>query len=249
VPAIVRTIVYIDALNLYYRALRDTPYRWLDPVALSDALLPADEVVEVKYFTAKIKAIPNDPGAPTRQQVYLRALDTVPRLTVVPGFFNRRRSFFALAMGRVGEDLTAREKLTAGLARLSFLRSGLLTMKSDPIPRVRIWKTEEKGSDVNLASHLLVDAFNGEFEQAAVISNDSDLGWPVRYVRETVGKPVVVLNPSMHRNRHLTPDGTPPNEDRRIGLAELAVGQLPLVITDGKGKLHRPPGWDQAKKH
>jgi len=84
-----------------------------------------------------------------------------------------------------------------------------LKMKSDPIPRLRVWKTEEKGSDVNLGSHLLVDGFNARYEQAAVISNDSDLEWPIRYVRETLGLPVVVLNPSKHRNRRLAPENLP----------------------------------------
>ena len=34
---------------------------------------------------------------------------------------------------------------------------------------------EEKGSDVNVATHLLADVFTGEVEAAMVISNDSDL--------------------------------------------------------------------------
>jgi hypothetical protein len=109
---------------------------------------------------------------------------------------------------------------------MALAKSGLLIMKDDPIPRVRIWKTEEKGSDVNLASHLLVDGFQNRYQQAAVISNDSDLGWPVRYARETLGKPVVVLNPSMHRNEHLAPKGISAAEYRRIGISELAASQV-----------------------
>jgi len=36
-----RTIVYIDGFNLYYRALKATPHKWLDLAALSKAVLPA----------------------------------------------------------------------------------------------------------------------------------------------------------------------------------------------------------------
>lgn len=151
-----RTIVYIDALNLYYRSLRDTPYRWLDPVALADNLLPDDEVIAVKYFTAQIKALPHDPAAPTRQQIYLRALKTIKRIELQDGFFMRRKKFAALAIGKVGEGFGRRELLRARLLQLA-----LLIMKSDPIPRIQVWKTEEKGSDVNLASHLLVDGRDG----------------------------------------------------------------------------------------
>ena len=43
---------------------------------------------------------------------------------------------------------------------------------------VEILDTEEKGSDVNLASFLLLDGFDDEYELAVVISNDSDLSSP-----------------------------------------------------------------------
>lgn len=40
---------------------------------------------------------------------------------------------------------------------------------------VDIIKTEEKGSDVNLAVHLLNDAWQNVYDCAVVLSNDSDL--------------------------------------------------------------------------
>jgi len=44
----------------------------------------------------------------------------------------------------------------------------------------RVIKTEEKGSDVNLATHLLHDAHRGWFEAAVIVSNDSDLLEPIK---------------------------------------------------------------------
>ncbi len=41
---------------------------------------------------------------------------------------------------------------------------------------------EEKGSDVNLAAHLLNDAWKNVFDVAAVISNDTDLIAPIQMV-------------------------------------------------------------------
>ena len=52
---------------------------------------------------------------------------------------------------------------------------------------------EEKGSDVNLAAHLLNDAWMGLFDAAAVISNDTDLVTPVRMVTAERGKPVFIV--------------------------------------------------------
>ncbi len=55
-----------------------------------------------------------------------------------------------------------------------------------------IARREEKGSDVNVASHLLIDALTGVIDAAAVISNDSDLAFPVSHVRELI--PVGLIN-------------------------------------------------------
>ena len=46
-----------------------------------------------------------------------------------------------------------------------------------------IVRTEEKGSDVNLATLLVADAFKGNFEAAAVLSTDSDLTLPIELIR------------------------------------------------------------------
>ena len=54
---------------------------------------------------------------------------------------------------------------------------------------------EEKGSDVNLAAHLINDAWKGSFEAAAVISNDTDLIEPIRMVTIERGKPLVLVCP------------------------------------------------------
>jgi NYN domain len=60
---------------------------------------------------------------------------------------------------------------------------------------VEVIKTEEKGSDVNLATYLLLDGFDGDYELAVVISNDSDLLMPVAVVRHRLGLTVGILNP------------------------------------------------------
>jgi uncharacterized LabA/DUF88 family protein len=52
---------------------------------------------------------------------------------------------------------------------------------------------EEKGSDVNLAAHLLNDAWKNAFEAAVVFSNDTDLVEPIRMVAVERAKPVFVV--------------------------------------------------------
>ena len=60
------TNVYIDGFNLYYRALKDTPFRWLDLHKLAEALFPEDTIHRVCYFTARLDIRPGNQGQPQR---------------------------------------------------------------------------------------------------------------------------------------------------------------------------------------
>ena len=70
---------------------------------------------------------------------------------------------------------------------------------AEPTPglpsHVLIRDSEEKGSDVNLATRLLVDGFNGDYEQAVVVSNDADFAGAMRYVTDDLGLRVALVNP------------------------------------------------------
>ena len=77
--------MYVDAFNLYYRALKGTPYKWLDIRKLCEYLLPRHQIDVVKYFTARVSARPGDPDQPTRQQAFLRALATLPSFEIFYG--------------------------------------------------------------------------------------------------------------------------------------------------------------------
>ena len=70
-------------------------------------------------------------------------------------------------------------------------------------PFVKVLDTEEKGSDVNLASYLLMDGFESQYEVAVVISNDSDLQLPIELVRTRLGKQIGVYDPSRKRSFQL----------------------------------------------
>ena len=136
-----RTAVYIDGFNLYYRALSRHPeYKWIDVAALARALLPDDNLSAIKYFTARIKPDRIDKTKHVRQQVFLRALQTRQYIQIVEGTYLVKRVAAALY-----EPWCRGEKEIVHVVRMI-----------------------EKGSDVNLAAHLLADAFTGEFDIAAV---------------------------------------------------------------------------------
>ena len=171
-----RTIVYIDGFNLYYRALKGTPRKWLDIAAMSQAVLPSSQTItRINYYTAHISGRV-DPTGPKRQHAYLRALATLPDVAI-----------------HYGNLLVS--KKWAGLVQPPDFRPSPKT-PADPVPEVaHVWKTEEKGSDVNLGVHLVRDAFTGAFEHAAVLTNDTGLTEPLRIVTQDCQLPVTLLSP------------------------------------------------------
>ena len=207
------TNVYIDGFNLYYRALKDTPFRWLDLRKLAEALFSLDTINKVCYFTARLDARPGNPAQPQRQQAYLRALATLPGFEIYYGTFR------------------------------SGVRRRPLAKPAPGLPtHVLVRDSEEKGSDVNLATRLLVDGFSGEYEQAVIVSNDADFATAMRYVRDSLSLRVTLVNPDA---------GNPSPRDlsnsatyvRRLWRNHLRRSQLPDTLTDEVGAITKPAGW------
>lgn len=203
-----KTNVYVDAFNLYYGSLRGTSYKWLDLAKLCAILLPRDTIHRIKYFTALVEPRPKDPGQRGRQQFYLRALRTLPNLTIYYGHFLSHAVTMPLAM--------------------------------NPSQFVSVIKTEEKGSDVNIATELLVDAFHNDFEAAVVISNDSDLLGPIKVVHRDFQKTVGILNPQKHPSDPLQREV---DFFKKIRTSALKRSQFPDTLRDERGQFRKPSSW------
>jgi len=206
-----RTIVYVDGFNLYYGAVKDTQYKWLDLGKMCNFLLPPNDIQRIKYFTARVTARPNDPGQPTRQDTYLRALRIIPNLEIIFGHFLSNKVTLPRADGKGFE---------------------------------RVIKTEEKGSDVNIATHFLRDAFEAKFDVGVLVTNDSDLAEPVRIVSQELGLKVGVLSPTARSgrrpSRELIKDAT---FTKRIRDNILKASQFPNPLRDSKGLIYKPSSW------
>ena len=207
-----KTIIYVDGFNLYYRAVKKTPYKWLNILALCEYLLPKNQIIQIKYFTALVSARSNDPKQPNRQQIYLRALRTIPNLEIIYGHF-------------LEHEVTMRK----------------VHVKPGESKYETVIKTEEKGSDVNLASHLINDGYKKRYQVAVIISNDSDLVEPIRIVRQELQLPVGILNPSSkHPSRELRKFAS---FIKPIRKGVLAKSQFPEFLTDSKGEFYKPSKW------
>ncbi len=217
-----RTIVYIDGFNLYYRTLKGTPHKWLDPVAMSQAALPSTSLIhQVNYYTARVSGR-TDPGAPARQHAYLRALSTLPQVRIHYGNFLVSKKW-------------------AGLVQPPTFRPIITLPAGAKTPEVAyVWKTEEKGSDVNLGVHLVRDAFLGAFDMAAVLTNDTDLVEAIKIVTSEIGLPVTLL----------CPIGRPAESLKNVATSVRHVApyvgpcQLPNPVTLPTGKtVSKPLSW------
>lgn len=159
-----------------------------------------------------MNARPADPQQPQRQQIYLRALRTIPDLTIHEGHYATHQKWLPLA---------------APPAR--------------PAPQyAQVLVSEEKGSDVNLATYLLIDAFNRECEIAVVITNDSDLAEPLALAQSDLGTQVGVVNPHPAKYRSRELKGT---FFKQLRASAVRGCQFPDRLIDAHGSIQKPPGW------
>jgi uncharacterized LabA/DUF88 family protein len=198
------------------------------------------KITRVVYCTARIDSL-DTPGAYQDQDVYLKALTATGAVDHIEfGHYVGNAREVPLAI----RPKSGRPQMICPNGPLP--QTGLpLRVKTDGTGRTIVLATalirEEKGSDVNVAAHLLTDVLSGAVDAAVVISNDSDLALPVRMARQRV--PVGVVNPSPHQLagalRGVATDGVGRHWWRKLSEADFWDNQLP----DPAGTYTRPHGW------
>lgn len=172
-----RTVAYIDGYNLYYGLLKGSSNKWLNPMQLVSSMLRDDhEILSVKYFTSPIRTYPHDTAALDRQKVYLQALSTLPKVEIIQGFYRKDSVLMPACEEACKECPTARDGF------------------------VKVVKLEEKRTDVNIASAMLLDAFNDMADAFVLVSGDTDFIAPVNIIRKDFKKTVIVFNPRSTRS-------------------------------------------------
>lgn len=240
-----RVGAYIDGFNLYY-AGRDhfrppapsASWKWLDLRALAASLTgwQGSRLDRVVYCTA-LRDRGGGPSSPIDQRTYLGALEMHGSVDLVEyGVYVSRVKNGVLLDRTVRPPAVVPPPAPAGFpartVRLASGGDGLL---------VSVLAFEEKGSDVNLGTHLLYDVLGGRVDAAIVVSNDSDLALPIRLARDLV--PVGTVNPGLRplagRLGGSPGDGVSRHWWRRLGRDDFVRHQLPEVV----GPHRRPPGW------
>ena len=206
-----RTIVYVDGFNFYYGQTRGTPWKWLDPEALFE------KVLGPRNLLVKLK-------------YFTARVQPSPRDPDV----NVRQDAYLRA-------LTAHCRRTE-IHFGHFLRHKVRAEHANPPPSsVEIWKNEEKGSDVNLALHVLNDAWLDAYDCAVVVSNDSDLSEALRIVKAQSGKLIGVVTPGAPTRKTSHQLRVHADFVRTIRETALRQSQLPDPIP-GTG-IRKPANW------
>lgn len=210
-----RSIVYVDGFNLYYGAVKGTPYKWLNLQQLFERLRPNDELQVVKYFTALVEGQTKQ----LNQLAYLSALGTLPKVDIIQGKFKKKR-----------------------------IRC---THPGCPLRGDRFFDSqEEKHTDVNIALHMLDDAYRNRCDTLVLISGDSDLVPAVQHVilrfpMTRVFVYVPVPQSCLPGQRHAMELKMAASDGKNLPAALIRSCQFPdPVVNQLTGQvIHKPANW------
>jgi hypothetical protein len=246
----VRIGAYIDGFNVYHggRELAGAQpgWKWLDFRALIQTL--ADDewpggghtVERVVYCTAPVKPTVMDPDLPKRQQVFIQALRTSGSVDWIEygNFIEKTKTRPLAKRDRKGRPVLVHPQVPI------LVKDGNDQRVSDAVFMATVADREEKGSDVNVATHLLLDALAtpSPIDAAIVISNDSDLKLAVASVRKIM--PLGIVNPGRGFTagalQHDPAACVPGQWERHLTYADFTAHQLPDPVA---GAYAKPNGW------
>jgi uncharacterized LabA/DUF88 family protein len=208
----------------------------IDGILVRESGWSTPSIHRLIYCTARIDARTN-PSGQTDQDTYLKALRTSGCVDHIEyGKYVARTKAAPLAT----KDARGRPVVVTSNWPIMVQDSS-----SRPVPdaqfMVSVLNTEEKGSDVNVASHLLIDALTKAVDAAVVVSNDSDLKFPIQETRKLI--PIGVINPTKRQLagdlRGFATDGGGGHWWYQLDAADFTSSQFPLQV----GKYTRPAGW------
>ena len=145
-----RVAAYIDGFNLYHGLHEDgRRYLWLDLEGLVHSLLkPGQELVIVRYFTARVR---NDPDSEQRQNTYLKALNA--HSSILDIRYGRFQEKSMRCRRCAGSWVTYEEKESDVALAVSLVADGvkglfdaalIVSADSDMVPAIRELRTARR---------------------------------------------------------------------------------------------------------
>lgn len=230
-----KTAIYVDGYNLYYGRLRGTEFKWLDIAKLCRNILVQrdqnENLERINVFTAHALArfATNGQRSVEAQSLYHRALKFM------------YGDILEIIYGKHAFDKNG-----------TLLPEFLPDQSYDRSKRIRVWKLEEKQTDVNLAISMYRDAAKGLNDRIILMSNDSDAAPALKAIREDFSHIMIGVVIPVH------PSGSswPPHRCISGSLSEeadwiikhltdeqLSNAQLPSRVPTNKKMIVKPSHW------
>jgi uncharacterized LabA/DUF88 family protein len=207
-----KTTIYVDGFNLYYGCLRKTFFKWLDLKALFSNLLDSSHQITKIKYYTAHISSRNENNTSQQRQKYY--------LQALTQYIPEIEIFY-------GHYLT--HEITAKVV-------------TPPPDFIKVYKTEEKGSDVNLALHVLNDAWLNNYDCAVIVSNDSDLAESLKLVKTQHKKKIGLIFPTCDINRKPSRELLQHvNFVKHVRKGILKKSQFPDQIPNSK--IYKPIGW------
>lgn len=230
-----KTTVYIDGFNFYYGLLKSGPHKWLDYYKLfAEYVLPSSSLIskptslKIKFFTAPTKANFHPRGASSAQAqaAYWRALEKY-----------------------LGDKIEIIEGNHSPSASSAYPYCATSPKKPHSFDKVKVWKLEEKLTDVQLSLTAYRDVVKGDCEQVVICSNDSDISPALEALREDYTDVLLgVVFPikaegADGRRRSTVLEGFAHWAVPSISAAALAEAQLPNRVPTDRKPIRKPEIW------
>lgn len=227
-----KTRIYVDGYNLYYGCLKNTPYKWLDVAKLIEEYILSTSVPEgycisstdFRYFTAPISSKAAQDDDSVRDQAnYHRALEALydqHKLNIISGYFSITDTF-AYKIDDTDPTLEPRY-----------------------CEKVKIWKLEEKQTDVNIAVEALYDALTDEtLDHIVFVTNDTDIAPVLKKIKQSRDIKIGVIVPTKETVRRPSEKLTSNADWFRSNIKnhELAGSEMPRAINKSVRKKIRKP--------
>lgn len=179
------------------------------------------KILKIKYFTAF--SIKRDHAH--RQFFYLKVLKTLSDFEIIYGNHKKRN-----VEGKL-------------IKYDSKINKEIITDET-----VKIFKPEEKETDVNIASHIVYDSCKENINCIVLLSNDTDLKTPLKFAKYRLKKKVVVITPtiSLKKPTDSICSNKPHIELRKLSNVNLSIEEHHLKNSQFPHKvngIYKPRGW------
>ena len=173
-----RVYAYIDGSNFYHLSKSNFKITKVQYNHLTNYLIDAtsEELARIKYYVAPVNQ-QEKPEMYSAQQKFFDMLRRTPLLDI--------------GLGKLASRPLNKINIVCPDCGIQEAEELQCPSCENKVRLSNTYKTSEKGVDVNLAIHLLLDALKNRYDVALIFSSDADFCPAIRYIIKELGKEVI----------------------------------------------------------